>query len=76
MVTYIPSSNDSSSWRQPIAKTHLGISFHKVPIQVIQPYRHHYYSKNDEAIEVVRPRPGMSEPQLHCPKVRQTWRLI
>lgn len=35
-----------------------------IPIQVIQPY-HHSSSKNDEAIEVVRPRPGMSEPQLH-----------
>lgn len=32
--------------------------------------------KNDEAIEVVRPRPGMSEPQLHCPKVRATWKLM
>lgn len=37
----------------------------QVPIQVIQPYRHHPSSKNDEAIEVVRPRPGMNEPQLH-----------
>lgn len=45
-------------------KIHLGISFHKVPIQVIQPY-HHSSSKNDEAIEVIRPRPGMNKPQLH-----------
>lgn len=36
-----------------------------IPIQVIQPYHHSFSKKNDEAIEGVRPRPGMNEPQLH-----------